>query len=128
MHTHGFKIAALALAFALGLGASTTALAEGKTYLRVIVVRAEDTTAYLHELDKARTMLKRLGVTVHIRAWRATFAGPEAGALVISQEYPSFAAFADATTKVAGDAEFAQWLKSLDKLRKIVSDSLYQEL
>jgi hypothetical protein len=121
-------IASLALVFALGLGVSNTASAEGKSYLRVIVVTTEDASAYLRELDKGKAMLKRLGISVHIRAFRATFAGPEAGALVVSQEYASFAALADASTKTAADPEFSQWVKSLDKVRKIMSDSLYQEL
>jgi hypothetical protein len=121
-------IASLALVFALGLGVSNTASAEGKSYLRVIVVTTEDASAYLRELDKGKAMLKRLGISVHIRAFRATFAGPEAGALVVSQEYASFAALADASTKTAADPEFSQWVKGLDKVRKIMSDSLYQEL
>lgn len=121
-------IASLALMFALGLGVSTAALAEAKTYLRVIVVKTEDAPAYLRELDKGKAMLKRLGVPVQMRVWRATFAGPETGTMIISQEYPSFAAFADGAAKTAADPEFGQWLKGLDKLRKIASDSLYQEL
>jgi hypothetical protein len=121
-------IASLALILAFGLGMSNTALAEGKTYLRVIVVNTEDVSGYLRELDKGKAMMKRLGLSVQTRAWRATFAGPEAGALVVSQEYPSFAAFAAAAAKTADDPEFSQWLKNLDKLRKIASDSLYQEL
>ena len=121
-------IASLALIFALGLGASNAALAEGKTYLRVIVVKTEDVSAYMHELDKGKLILKRLGVPVQLRVWRATFAGPDAGALIVSQEYPSFAAFADSTAKTAVDPEFLQWVKGLDKVRKIASDSLYQEL
>jgi hypothetical protein len=121
-------IASLALVMALGLGTSNAALAEGKTYLRVIVVKTEDASAYLHELDKGKAMLKRLGVSVQMRTWRATFAGPDTGALIVSQEYPSFAAFAEAAAKTAADPEFSQWLRSLDKVRKIASDSLYQEL
>jgi hypothetical protein len=121
-------IASLALIFALGLGMSSTALAEGKTYLRVIVVKTEDVSGYLHELDKGKGMMKRLGISVQTRAWRATFAGPETGLLIVSQEYPSFAAFSAAAAKTADDPEFSQWLKNLDKLRKIASDSLYQEL
>lgn len=121
-------MASLALVFALGLGVSNTALAEGKTYLRVIVVKTEDASAYLHELDKGKVMLKRLGITVQMRAWRATYAGPDTGSVIVSQEYPSFAAFAEAAAKTAADPEFSQWLRSLDKVRKIASDSLYQEL
>jgi hypothetical protein len=121
-------ITSFALILALGLGMSHTALAESKPYLRVIVVNTEDVSGYLRELDKGRAMMKRLGLSVQTRAWRATFAGPQAGTLIVSQEYPSFAAFAAGAAKTAGDPEFSQWLKNLDKLRKIASDSLYQEL
>ncbi|HME37908.1 MAG TPA: hypothetical protein VKG63_03010 [Steroidobacteraceae bacterium] len=121
-------IASLTLMLALGLGMSSTALADGKQYLRVIVVKTEDASAYLRELEKGRAMLKRLGVSVQLRAWRATFAGPETGAFIVSQEYPSFAAFAAASAKTAADPEFSEWIKGLDKVRKIVSDSLYQEI
>src|SRR5271168_2310131 len=98
-------IASLTLMFALGLGISSTALADGKQYLRVIVVKTEDASAYLRELDKGKAMLKRLGVSVQLRAWRATYAGPETGAFVVSQEYSSFAAFAAAAAKTGADPE-----------------------
>jgi len=122
------SIASLALMVALGIGASSSALAQGKGYLRVLVVSTEDVSRYVHELDHGRGILKRLGITVQTRVWRATFAGPEAGSVVVTQEYDSFAAFADAVKKTGADAEYSQWIMSLDKIRKIASDSLYQEL
>jgi hypothetical protein len=122
------SIASLALIVALGIGASNGALAQGKGYLRVLVVSTEDVSGYVHELDNGRRILKRLGISVQTRVWRATFAGPEAGSVVVTQEFASFAAFADAASKTAADAEYSQWLKGLDKIRKIASDSLYQEL
>ncbi len=122
------SIASLALMVALGIGTSNSALAQGKGYLRVIVVSTEDVSGYVHALDNGRGMLKRLGITVQTRVWRATFAGPESGSVVVTQEFESFAAFSDAVKKTGADSEYAQWLKSLDKIRKIASDSLYQEL
>jgi hypothetical protein len=35
---------------------------------------------------------------------------------------------ANLRTAQKDDPEFSQWLKNLDKLRKIASDSLYQEI
>ena len=122
------RIASLALMVALGIGASSSALAQSKGYLRVLVVSTEDVSGYVHELDNGRRILKRLGISVQTRVWHATFAGPEAGSVVVTQEFDNFAGFADAVKKTGADAEYAQWLKSLDKIRKIASDSLYQEL
>lgn len=121
-------IASIALMVALGCAAPGSAMAQSKGYLRVLVVSTEDVSGYVHELDSGRRILKRLGISVQTRVWHATFAGPEAGSVVVTQEFESFAAFADATKKVGADAEYIQWLKSLDKVRKIASDSLYQEL
>jgi len=122
------SIASLALMVALGIGASNSALAQGKGYLRVLVVSTEDVSAYVHELDNGKRILKRLGISVQTRVWHATFAGPEAGSVVVTQEFNNFAAFADAVSKTAADTEYSQWIKGLDKIRKIASDSLYQEL
>ena len=122
------KIAVMAVMSTLALGLSATAFADSSIVLRVVTVKTDDVGAYMHELDKARDMLKRLGISAQIRAWRATFAGPNTGAVVVSQEYASLAALADAMTKVAADPEYNQWLKNLDKMRTIESDSIYREL
>jgi hypothetical protein len=37
------------------------------------------------------------------------------------------ASFAEADAKEHASAEYQNWLKGLDKIRKIVSDSLYTE-
>jgi hypothetical protein len=47
--------------------------------------------------------------------------------VVVSIEYPSMAAFADGVAKSNASSEYQMWLKGLDKVRKIVSDSLYSE-
>ncbi|MGO9039993.1 MAG: hypothetical protein ACLQKH_18585 [Steroidobacteraceae bacterium] len=122
------SIASLALMVALGIGASNNALAQSKGYLRVLVVSTEDVSRYVHELDNGRRIQQRLGISVQTRVWRATFAGPEAGSIVVTQQFDSFAAFADAAKKTGADAEYSQWIMGLDKIRKIASDSLYQEL
>jgi hypothetical protein len=120
-------ITSLIASAALSLLLAGNALA-GSGYLRVIVVKSDNVGAYVQELEKGRAMLKKLGVNVTLRIWKATYAGPETGTVVVSQEYASFAAFAEAQTKSTADPQFSAWVAGLDKLRTIVSDSLYREL
>jgi hypothetical protein len=122
------KFTSLVAAAALAIAMSSAAVAASNVWLRVIVVKTENVTAYMHELEKGQAMLKRLGIQTQIRVWRATYAGENTGTIVVSQEYPSWAAFASAQDKVAADKEFIAWLAGLDKVRTITSDSLYREL
>ena len=122
------KIAVLAVMSTLAFALSAPVFADSAVVMRVVTVKTDDVTAYMHELDSARVMLKRLGIAAQIRAWRATFAGPNTGSVAVTQEFASMTAFADAMTKIGTDPEYAKWLKNLDKVRTIVSDSLYKEL
>jgi len=106
---------------------SSTAFAQKATVLRVVVVKTDDVAAYVQEIDKGRQVMKSIGIQAQTRVWQAKFAGPEAGAVIVSIEYPSMTAFADAVAKTNSSSEYQAWLKGLDKLRKIVSDSLYTE-
>jgi len=114
--------------FALVLGLSSAAFAQKATVLRVVVVKTDDVGTYLQELQKGNELLKRMGSQAQIRVWQARFAGPDTGALVVGIEYPNMAAFAADEAKISSNAEYKAWLKGLDKIRKIVSDSLYSEL
>jgi hypothetical protein len=107
--------------------ASSAAFAQKGTVLRVVVVKTDNPAAYAQELEKGRQIMKSLGVQATTRVWQARFAGPEAGAMVASIEYPSMDAFADAFKKTSASPEYAAWIKDLDKIRKILSDSLYTE-
>ncbi len=107
--------------------ASSAAFAQKATVLRVVVVKTDDPAAYAQEIEKGRQVMKSLGIQGQTRVWQARFAGPEAGAVVVSIEYPNMAAFADAVAKTNASSEYQAWLKGLDKIRKIVSDSLYTE-
>jgi hypothetical protein len=106
---------------------SSAAFAQKATVLRVVTVKTDDPAAYAQELEKGRQIMKSIGIQAQTRVWQARFAGPEAGAVVVSIEYPSMAAFADAVAKTNASSEYQAWLKGLDKVRKIVSDSLYSE-
>jgi hypothetical protein len=106
---------------------SGAAFAQKSTVLRVVVIKTDNAAAYVQEIEKGRQLMKSLGVQAQTRVWQARFAGPEAGAVVVSIEYPSMAAFAEGDAKLNASTDYQNWLKGLDKLRKIVSDSLYGE-
>ena len=49
------------------------------------------------------------------------------GSVVVAIEYPSLTALAADDKKAAADPALGAWVRGLDKMRKIVSDSLYSE-
>jgi len=98
------------------------------TVLRVVVVETNDVTTYMSQLNTLRGSLQRLGSKSTVRAWRARFAGPNAGSIVVAVEYADMATLAAEDSMIAKDAEYQATLKSMSQLRKIVSDSLYEEL
>jgi hypothetical protein len=122
------RIVMLAMMSALSMGLSGAALAGSSVVLRVVTVKTDNVSAYVQEIAKARQVIKRLGLSVQTRVWRATYAGPNAGTVIVSQEYANLVAFADAMTKATADAEYSQLIKGLDKIRTVQSDSLYNEL
>ena len=122
----GSTVAAVVILL-LVCAASSAAFAQKATVLRVVVVKTDDPAAYAQEIEKGRQVMKSLGIQGQTRVWQARFAGPEAGAVVVSIEYPNMAAFADAVAKTNASSEYQAWIKGLDKVRKIVSDSLYTE-
>jgi hypothetical protein len=108
-------------------GLSSAAFAQKATVLRVVVVKTDDPAAYAQELEKGKQIMKSLGIQGQTRVWQARFAGPDAGMVVATIEYPNMAAFADAAAKINASSDYQTWIKGLDKIRKIVSDSLYTE-
>ncbi|HZF16406.1 MAG TPA: hypothetical protein VE046_10725 [Steroidobacteraceae bacterium] len=112
-------VAALSVLFA-GTASATT--------LRVIVVQTTDVAGYVKSLQEGQAVLKAKGGTGTIRAWVATFAGSEAGSVIVSVEYPSLEALAKDTAMMKSDAELKAWMQKLGTMRKIVSDSIYEEL
>jgi hypothetical protein len=98
------------------------------TVLRVVVVQTDDAVTYVKELERGKALLKRLGSSALLRVWRARFAGAETGTIVVSLEYPSMVVLAGDEAKALADPDYLAWLRGLDKLRKVVSDSTYDEL
>lgn len=102
--------------------------ADDSPIMRVIVVQTDNASAYIKEvLETGRAHMKRIGAVGQLRAWKAKFAGHDAGSVVISIEYPSLTALAEDDKKLSADSVMGSWIRDLDKIRKIVSDSLYQE-
>jgi hypothetical protein len=96
--------------------------------LRVVVVDTDDAAAYTAELMKVKPMLERLGSDAKLRIWQARFAGSDTGTVVVTVEYADMATLVADNARAMADAEYAEWLAGLSKLRKIVSDSTYVEL
>ena len=117
------NLAALALLFV----ASTPTIA-ADTVLRVVVVQTDDVAGYVKQIEEGKALLNKTGSPAKLRIWRASFAGPETGSVVVSLEYESLQALAADMAKLADNVEFQTWLKGLDEIRKILSDSIYREL
>ncbi len=118
-----------AVIFVIATTLSAATFADGHTTLRVVTVSTDDVDAYVAELGKGKEMMAKLTPKMVMRAWQATFAGEETGAVIVSLEYPgSLSAFATAWEKTLKDKKMADWLKGLGDLRELVADSLYREL
>lgn len=121
-------ILSAAAAGILGLIASFSAFGADAAVLRVIVVQTADVPAYVHEVEALQTLLRKAGQTVTLRVWRATFAGPDAGAIVVSVEVPNLAAIAKIDDTMRTNPEVSAEMKKINGMRKIVSDGLYDLL
>ena len=118
----------LLCALGLMLIAGMPAQAAEPTALRILVVQPSDLKAYLHELDIAQGMIKKAGMSTRLRAWQAQFAGTEAGTVIVSLEFANLGELARYYEMTRTNAELAAELAKIVALRKVVSDSLYQEL
>ena len=73
-------------------------------------------------------MYKKAGIPITLRVWRATFAGPNTGAVVVGIEAPSLATLAKMPEILKSNPELAAETKKIVAMRKVVSDSLYEPL
>ena len=117
----------LALGLCLGLLLLASSPAQSAVF-RVITVEVNDTEMYLKEVDSVRAAMKRLNVDGTVRVMRARFAGKAVGRLIVTIEYKDLAAFAATDAALKADAEHTATMRRIGALRKIVSDSLYDEL
>ncbi len=112
----------IALGLLFSMGSAQAAM------FRVVVVEVSDTALYMKEIENIRAGMKRLKIDATLRVMRARFAGEQSGAIVVAIEYKDMAAFAAADAALAADSEQQATMRRIEALRKIVSDSLYQEL
>jgi hypothetical protein len=110
------------------LGISTATFAQKTTVIHVVVVKTDDPAGYVEVIEKGKEIIKKAGISMTIHVYLATYAGPEAGAVVSSIEYPSITALAEADAKLRNDKDYIEWIKTLNTIRTIVSDSSYREL
>jgi hypothetical protein len=112
--------------------ASAAVTPTDRPFLRVVHV---DVTggldAFAALLERGRPILARCGVEARVRAWQATYAGPDTGKVFVTLEFADFAAFArskEAYARAASDPEFSAWAEELALVRSPTSDSLHVEL
>jgi hypothetical protein len=124
------RITIISAAFAgvLGLVASFAAPAADTAVSRVIVVQTADVPGYVHEVETLQALLKKAGVAATLRVWRATYAGVDAGSIVVIVEVPNLAGIAKVEDTIRTNPDLAAEMKKINTMRKIVSDSLYEAL
>jgi len=122
------KITFVLVLLTLCLGISSAAFAQKTAVQRVVVIKTDNVAAYVQLIEQGKEIQKKLGITITTRIWQATFAGPNAGTVVVTIEFPDLNALAQDDTKLNADSEYQAWLKDLGKVRTIVSDSIYKEL
>jgi len=96
--------------------------------MRVIFVQSTDVGAYLKALEDGKVLLKQKGSAAQLHVWFARYAGSDAGSVMVTVEYPSLDALAKDDGLMRSDPELRAWLERVSKLRKIVSDSIYEEM
>jgi hypothetical protein len=121
-----FKRAVLCCCAIVGL--TVFGAAHAASIQRVIIVQPTDLNAYLHEIDTLRSQFKKAGVAVTLRVWRARFAAAETGTVVVTVEMADLATLARVDALQASSADISATMGRIGKLRKIVSDSLYEGL
>ena len=73
------KFTSLVAAAALALTLSGNAFAASTVWLRVIVVKTDNVTAFTHEIERGRALMKKLGLQVTTRIWRRPLLAPMPG-------------------------------------------------
>ena len=112
----------------LALATAGTATAASGACLRVIVVKTDNVTNYLHELDKARDDVqaaRRGGADPRLSRDLCRHGHRRAGGHHRVSELPGDGRGAG---EAGADKEFSSWMASLEKMRTITSDSIYREL
>ncbi len=129
MMSHVIRFSLLAAILML-IGMPTLASADQDNVLQVVAVQVEagQLDKYVESVSKFNGIAERLGLEASLRIWGATMAGTNTGTVIVGVLFPNMAAFAEASAKLDADKEWYKLVNGLDDIRKIVSNSLYQEL
>ncbi len=111
------------LALAAAAGSSTAA-----PIARVIVVETSNLPAYLHEVETLRAQFRKAGLPVTLRIWRARYAGSQTGTIIGTIEVPDLATLAKVEAARKSNPDIGATMERVEKLRKLTSDSIYEEL
>ncbi len=122
------KLLPLALGALLALVTPLLARAAEPPVMRVIVVETPDVKAYRHELEKLLVLERTVVPEATIRVWRARFAGAEVGTLIVEAQVPNLAALAKIDEFGRTNGEYQASMRRLEQLRRIASDSVYEEV
>ena len=113
----------------MGLALASSAALPASPVLRVIAIQTPDIKTYRHEVETLQGEFKKVGLPVTLRVWRATYAGPDTGTIIVTVEVPDIGTLAkieEAVTKP--NSALGATMKRIEAIRKIASDSLYEEL
>jgi hypothetical protein len=113
----------------MGLALASAAALPASTVLRVIAIQTPDIKTYRHEVETLQSEFKKEGLPVTLRVWRATYAGPDTGTIIVTVEVPDIGTLAKIEEAVAKpNSALGATMKRIEAIRKIASDSLYEEL
>ena len=113
----------------MGLALTSAAAVSASTVLRVIAVQTPDIKTYRHEVETLQGEFKKEGLPVTLRVWRATYAGPDTGTIIVTVEVPDIGTLAKIEEAVMKpNSALGATMKRIEAIRKIASDSLYEEL
>jgi hypothetical protein len=113
----------------MGLALASAAALPASPVLRVIAIQTPDIKAYRHEVDTLQGEFKKEGLPVTLRVWRATYAGPDTGTIIVTVEVPDIGTLAKIEEAVMKpNSALGATMKRIEAIRKIASDSLYEEL
>ena len=122
-------LAAVALGSSIPGAAALAAESDGPAVMRVVVIQTSELKTYAHELSVEEGMLRRVGVNCSFKVWQAHYAGAETGTIVVALQFANW----DMFTRYLNAGKMhpdlgAQMAKFNPSLRKVVSDSVYEEV
>lgn len=122
-------LAAAAFGSAIPGAVALAAESAGPAIMRVVVIQTSDLKTYAHELSVEEGMLHKVGVNCTFKVWEAHYAGPDTGTIVVALQFADW----DNFTRYLNAGKMhpdlgAQMAKFNPSLRKVLSDSVYEEI